>query len=167
MISEDPVEDAPAADNDARRADRALKHTRLIPAAAERVFQAFRDEALLALWFGPKDFRNRFEVFEFRAGGQWRLVMVGPDGTEYPNQWKFLAIDGERRVLLEHMGGMHHFVLDITLEPRGDATIVHWVQTFDTGKEKLDLAPFVEPANEQNLERLEAVVCGGGGKESG
>lgn len=161
MISEDPVDDSPKAGNPTDGADCSLVHARRIPATAERVFQAFRDEGQLARWFGPEGFSNRFEVFEFRVGGEWHLVMVGPDGTEYPNRWRFIGITEGRRIRLEHMGGMHHFLLDITLEPHGDTTIVHWVQTFDTAKEKQDLAPYVEPANEQNLGRLESVVCTG------
>lgn len=138
--------------------DRAMVHARRMPAGAEAVFAAFRDPARLARWWGPEGFHNRILEFDFREGGTWRLEMTGPDGTVYPNLWTLLAIEPDRRLLLDHVDESHHFLLEIRLEPEGSGTVVHWVQTFDTAAVKESLAGFVGPANEQNLARWQAVV---------
>ena len=84
--------------------------------------------------------------------------MHGPDGTDYPNEWVVCEIDGQDRVLLEHLSDDHHFLLTITFETDGDGTRVGWRQVFDTAAEKERIASVVVEANEQNLRRLERVV---------
>jgi hypothetical protein len=49
-------------------------------------------------------------------------------------------------------------VLNITLTAQGSQTLVGWEQTFDTAAHKQEIAPWVEPANEQNLDRLQREV---------
>src|SRR4051812_27530583 len=93
---------------DSSTADREFVHSRLIDAPQERVFQAFADPARLARWWGPNGFTSTFEVFEFRAGGMWRFVMHGPDGTDYPNESVFVEVAACERVVFEHLSETHH-----------------------------------------------------------
>lgn len=88
---------------------RACVHERLIDAPRERVFRALADPVHLARWWGPNGFSSTFEQFEFRPGGHWRLVMHGPDGTDYPNDNRFSEIVVPERVVIEHPSDMHHF----------------------------------------------------------
>ena len=69
--------------------DRACVHTRLLDASPERVFRAISDPDRLARWWGPKGFSSTFEVFEFRPGGTWRLVMHGPTASTIPTRASF------------------------------------------------------------------------------
>lgn len=137
---------------------REVFHTRLIDAPRERVFRAFSDPAHLARWWGPNGFSSTFETFEFRPGGSWRLVMHGPDGTDYPNESVFREIVPSERIVLEHLGGMHHFWMTLTFDAQGEQTLVGWRQVFDTAEHRARIAPIVERANEQNLDRLAAEV---------
>jgi len=137
--------------------DRAFSHTRVIAASRERVFAAFSDPERLARWWGPDGFRNTFSEFDLRAGGAWRFVMHGPDGSDYPNESVFTEAVTPERIVIDHRSG-HHFVLTITLTAEGDATRVEWRQVFDTAEEKARIAAFVGPANEQNLGRWAAEV---------
>jgi uncharacterized protein YndB with AHSA1/START domain len=139
-------------------ADREFVHSRLIDAPRERVFAAIADPARLARWWGPNGFTSTFEVFEFRPGGAWRFVMHGPDGKDYPNTNLFTEIVAPERVVVEHVGAPHRFELTITFAAQGARTLVGWRQVFDTAEEKLRIAAFVAPANEQNLDRLAAEV---------
>jgi uncharacterized protein YndB with AHSA1/START domain len=139
-------------------ADREFVHSRLIDAPRERVFAAIADPARLARWWGPNGFTSTFEVFEFRRGGAWRFVMHGPDGKDYPNTNLFTEIVAPERVVVEHVGAPHRFELTITFAAQGACTLVGWRQVFDTTEEKLRIAAFVAPANEQNLDRLAAEV---------
>jgi uncharacterized protein YndB with AHSA1/START domain len=138
--------------------DREFVHSRLIDASREQVFAAIADPARLARWWGPNGFTSTIEVFEFRRGGAWRFVMQGPDGTDYPNENRFADIVAPHRVVVEHPGSPHHFVLTITLAAQGSRTLVGWRQVFDTAEETQRIAAFVTPANEQNLDRLAAEV---------
>jgi uncharacterized protein YndB with AHSA1/START domain len=137
--------------------DRACVHARRIDAPPQRVFGAFSHPHRLARWWGPKGFSSTFDQFEFRPGGAWRFVMHGPDGIDYPNQSVFLEVAPDR-IVIEHLGGLHHFLLTITLSPDGSGTRVGWRQVFDTVEHRERVAPVVLEANEQNLDRLEAEV---------
>ena len=57
--------------------------------------------------------------------------MHGPEGTDYPNEGRFLEIVRERRVVVEHVSG-HHVILALDLAAQGSATRIDWRQTFDT-----------------------------------
>lgn len=130
-----------------------------IAAAPARVFAAIRDPERIARWWGPDGFTNEIEVFEFVPGGRWQLTMRGPDGTTYPNENRFLAIEDNRRVEIEHVVAPH-FVLQIELLPDGPHTVVSWRQTFDTAAQFRPIADFIAQANQQNLQRLSAEVLG-------
>jgi uncharacterized protein YndB with AHSA1/START domain len=133
-------------------------HGRHIDAPPERVFGAFATPERLARWWGPDGFSSTFEIFEFRPGGRWRFLMHGPDGAAHANESIFREIVPAERIVIEHLGGFHHFVLTITLETRDGGTFVRWRQVFDTAQHRDEVARFVEPANEQNLDRLAAEV---------
>jgi uncharacterized protein YndB with AHSA1/START domain len=139
--------------------DREFVHARVIDAPPDEVFRAFSDPRCLAAWWGPKGFSSTFDVFDLRAGGAWRFVMHGPDGRQYPNECVFREVVANERVVIEHLGGVHHFVLTITLEPlAAGKTLLRWHQLFDTAEHRNRIAPIVIQANEENLDRLAAVM---------
>ena len=140
--------------------DRRFVHSRLIAATPEQVFSAFSQPERLARWWGPDGFTSTFEAFDLRPGGTWRFVMHGPDGTGYPNANVFKTVEPPNRVEVEHISEDHHFVLSITFTGQGSQTLVGWEQTFDTVEHKQLIAPWVETANEHNLERLQREVTG-------
>lgn len=134
--------------------------SRTFAAAPDAVFAALADPARLARWWGPAGFRNTFDTFEFQVGGQWRFTMHGPDGTDYPNEATFVAIEPGRKVVIRHTV-QPHFQLSITLTAVGGGTQVLWEQAFDDPQVAAAVRPIVEPANEQNLDRWEAEVRAG------
>jgi uncharacterized protein YndB with AHSA1/START domain len=134
-----------------------FRTSRELPAPPEVVFAAFKDPARLARWWGPAGFTNSFRTFEFRPGGRWEFTMHGPDGTDYPNQAVFLEIVPEALVRIRHVS-QPHFELSISLGPGAKGTLVSWVQAFDHPEVAASIRHIVEPANEQNLDRLAAEV---------
>ena len=143
--------------NDAT-ADRECVHSRHIDARPDQVFAGFSAPERLARWWGPAGFSSTFDVFEFRPGGRWQFVMHGPDGANYANRCIFREIVPAERIVIDHLGDFHHFVLTITLDARDGGTQVRWRQVFDTAEHRTAIASLVEPANEQNLDRLAAEV---------
>lgn len=134
--------------------------TRQLRAAPSAVFAAIQDPARLATWWGPDGFSNRFDVFEFRPEGRWVFDMIGPDGKVYPNESVFAHIEAGRQVVIRHVCAPH-FTLSITLEPAPEGTRVHWQQVFADAAVAEAVRHIVEPANEQNLDRLSAEVARG------
>lgn len=134
--------------------------TRDVRATPAAVFAAIQDPARLAKWWGPNGFTNRFAVFQFEPGGQWVFDMVGPDGSVYPNESVFEHIDADRQVVIRHVC-QPHFTLTITLAPSPTGTLVNWLQVFADAAVAEAVRHIVEPANEQNLDRLSAEVATG------
>ncbi|MFT3734460.1 MAG: SRPBCC family protein [Rhodocyclaceae bacterium] len=131
--------------------------SRFIAASPAEVFAAMSSAERVARWWGPQGFRSTIHSFEFRPGGEWRLTMHGPDGTDYPNESRFVRVEADRGFEIEHLSG-HHFFLSLDLEAQGAGTLLHWRQTFDTVEHYQGIAAFVAGANEQNLDRLTAEV---------
>jgi uncharacterized protein YndB with AHSA1/START domain len=135
--------------------DRELVTTRVLDAPRERVFTAFSEAKHLMQWWGPDGFTNTFHEFDLRAGGPWRYTMHGPNGADYPNESVFVEIVKPERIVLEHVSGPR-FRLTITLAPEAGRTRLTWRQRFPTAAECDKIKALAIPANEQNLDRLEA-----------
>lgn len=135
----------------------ALRTSRELLASVEAVFAAIQDPVRLARWWGPSGFTNTFEVFEFKAGGRWKYVMHGPGGKDYRNESEFAEIVPNALVRIRHLSHPH-YLLSITLSPSAKGTLVSWEQAFEDPRAAEGLRHIVEPANEQNLDRLAAEV---------
>jgi len=132
--------------------------TRIVPFTLQEIFHVFEDPEILARWWGPEGFTNTFTEFEFRPDGKWSFVMHGPDGANYPNEWIFRTTD-VGLIVIEHFTD-HHFMLTMMFMAREGGTHIFWTQEFDDAEVAEKLRPFCEPGNEQNLDRLEAVLSG-------
>lgn len=73
--------------------------TRVLDAARDIVWQAWTEVDHMAAWYGPEGFSTRVEENDFRPGGHWRFVMIGPDGTEYPSVGVYSEIVHEQRIV--------------------------------------------------------------------
>ena len=136
-----------------------FRSRRRFPFPAPRVFDAFARPELLARWWGPNGFTNTFEVFEFRPGGRWQFTMHGPDGSNHPNESLFVQLDAPRRLVIQHVSPPR-FVLTVDLHAHEEDTELGWTQVFEDAALAARIAHIVEPANEQNLDRLQAVLAG-------
>lgn len=129
---------------------------RHFPFPPARVFAAFTDAARVAQWWGPAGFTNTVDSFDFRLGGAWHIAMTAPDGTVYPNEWRFLEIDAPARLVLDHERPGHRFLLTVTFSAQPGGTRLGWRMRFDSAEEVARIRAFVVPANEQNFDRLHA-----------
>ncbi|HSI06866.1 MAG: SRPBCC domain-containing protein [Myxococcota bacterium] len=135
---------------------RDIVSSRLFRAPREDLFEAFRDGGRLAAWWGPKGFSCAFDVFEPRAGGRWRFTMQGPDGVTYPMVKDFTEVTAPERVAYRHSQEGHAFTMHMTFVDAGDATLLIWRMRFDSVEEAKRVRSFIESANEENFDRLEA-----------
>ena len=136
---------------------RALTTVRLLDAPRERVFRAWTEPERLARWWGPNGFTNTIQAIDVRSGGVWRFVMHGPDGANYENESVFEVVAPER-IVLRHVGAPR-FQLTATFSEEQGKTRVTWRQLFETVADCDRLRAMCVPANEQNLDRLEAELA--------
>src|SRR5580692_5720072 len=94
---------------------------RVFSVPPRQIFAAFEQPDQLAQWWGPKDFTNTFEQFEFKPGGRWAFVMHGPNGANYLNESVFREIQPDTKIVIEHVVPPR-FRLTVTLTARGDQT---------------------------------------------
>lgn len=130
-----------------------MQTSRYLPYPPGAVYDAFASADVLASWWGPDGFTNSFEVFEFKVGGRWKFIMHGPDGTNYPNENLFAALEPGAKLVIQHVCAPH-FTLTVRLAPVAGGTHLTWIQAFEDSKTAQAVRHIVEPANEQNLDRL-------------
>ena len=100
---------APASRNISKKrladiSDRSLIITRVVDAPRELAWEAMTNPAHIIHWWGPRGFTTTTEIHEFRVGGQWKHVMHGPDGANYPNFSIFQEIAKPERIVYKHSG---------------------------------------------------------------
>lgn len=84
---------------------RTILVSRIVSAPQELVWDAITDPKKIVHWWGPRGFTNTIEVMDLRPGGQWKHIMHGPDGTDYPNESVFEEITKPSRLVFTHTGG--------------------------------------------------------------
>jgi hypothetical protein len=83
--------------------------------------------------------------------------MHGPDGKTYPNESIFQEIAKPNKIVIRHDCNPY-FTLSATIEDIKGGAIIHWHQDFDSEEMAKNIAHIVKPANEQILDKLQALV---------
>lgn len=66
--------------------------TRVFAAPRKLVWEAWTQPQHIEKWMGPAGFTTRVTAYDFRPGGKWQYIMIGPDKTEYPCHGMFREI---------------------------------------------------------------------------
>lgn len=82
--------------------DREMSITRLVDAPRELVWKIWTEPEHIQEWWGPNGFTNSIHKFDLTPGGDWTLTMHGPDGTDYPNEIRFVEIIRNERLIYDH-----------------------------------------------------------------
>lgn len=138
--------------------DPVIRNSRLFSANPHEVFAAFENPEKLAIWWGPAGFTNTFRTFEFRPGGDWIFTMHAPNGSDHANESIFREIEPDRRIVLEHVV-QPWFRLTVTLTADGGQTRLDWEQEFESPQVAAKVRSFAGTANEQVLDRLQALLA--------
>ncbi|MDB5283445.1 MAG: activator of Hsp90 ATPase 1 family protein [Bacteroidota bacterium] len=137
-------------------ADRQIVSVRAFDATPRRIFKAWTDPTQLAKWWGPKGFTNTFNEFDVKPGGKWNFIMHGPDGANYNNESVFIKIT-ELEIVLDHISNPK-FQLVASFEDLGSKTKLTFRQIFNSAKECEIIKVYAVDSNEQNFDRLEALL---------
>ena len=79
--------------------ERDLVLERILDAPRSNVWRCWTESGLFKRWFAPIPFETVSAEIDPRPGGGCRIVMTGPDGTEYPSQGVYLAVEPQRRLV--------------------------------------------------------------------
>lgn len=132
--------------------------TRVFDAPRSLVFKAWTDPKHVAQWWGPKGFTTRVTEMDLRSGGQWRYVMIGPDGTEYPAKSVFREIvPSERIVTSDEFDEGIEKVMNIDL-PEGMVTTAIFEDL--EGKTRLTIQIMHQSADDRRKHEEMGVIAG-------
>ncbi|MBL7932330.1 MAG: SRPBCC domain-containing protein [Bacteroidia bacterium] len=140
--------------------NRELRMIRIFKAPIKLMWEVWTDPKHITNWWGPNGFTSTIHEMDFREGGEWKLTMHGPDGTNYPNRSVFKEIVPFKKIVFEHFNP--HFITTVVFESKGEETEVNWSLLFDT-EEMKDIVVKAHKADEgqkQNFDRLEKYIFG-------
>jgi uncharacterized protein YndB with AHSA1/START domain len=138
--------------------ERTLKTVRIVHATKEQVFKAWTTPSHLSKWWGPKGFTSTIQTHELKPGGRWSFVMHSPDGQAYPNECIYVKIDSPGGLIWNHVSG-HFFQVVATFEEVAvEKTRVTFQMIFETPEECARVTEFAKDKNEENMDKLEAVL---------
>lgn len=119
-------------------ADREIRLSRVVDAPRELVFNVWTDPEHVAHWWGPNGFSITTYEMEVKPGSQWRFMMHGPDGVDYPNKIVYIEVERPERLVFRHTDDTEaesiHFLTTVVFEDLGDKTRVEMTSLFDTAE---------------------------------
>ena len=141
--------------------DRELFLSRKLNAPVELVWEAWTNPEHIANWWGPNGFTNTISTMNMIPGGEWNLVMHGPDGTDYINKSIFKEIIPFKKIVYEHIS-RPWILATINFEEQGDQTLITWHMLFESAEQFIAVAKAHKAAEgqKQNVEKLEAYLAG-------
>jgi len=139
--------------------DRELRISRTLNAPIDLVWEVWTKPEHIAQWWGPNGFTNTINTMELVSGGQWNLVMHGPDGTDYVNKSTFKEVIEFKRISYEHFNP--HIIATIDFEAQGDKTLLNWHMLFDSAEilQAIVKAHNAAEGLKQNVEKLNAYLA--------
>jgi uncharacterized protein YndB with AHSA1/START domain len=149
-------------------ADREIVTTRIFDAPRDLVYEAWTDPKHLAQWWGPNGFSSTIQEMDVRPNGKWRLIMHGPDGTDYKNESVYLEVVKPELLSYEH-SSTPKFRSTVTFEEQGRRTKVTMFMVFDTAQERettVKVFGAIEGAKQTFSRLSEFLSQGSGNKQS-
>ncbi|MDP4151045.1 MAG: SRPBCC family protein [Bacteroidota bacterium] len=140
--------------------DRQLLITRTFDAPIDLVWEMWTKPEHIANWWGPDGFTNTISKMDLRPGGEWNLIMHGPDGTDYPNRSVFREVIAHKRIVYEHLSDPK-FITTVEFHDQGDKTFLTWEMLFNSA-EQLEAVVKKYGAREglkQNVKKLELYLA--------
>ena len=141
--------------------DREIVLTRTLNAPVELVWEVWTKSEHIGNWWGPDGFTNTITKMDFIPGGEWNLVMHGPDGTDYKNKSLFKEIIPHKKIVYEHISAPK-FVATVDFEEQGDQTFIRWHMLFETVEQFIQTVKTfkADEGLKQNIEKLNAYLAG-------
>jgi uncharacterized protein YndB with AHSA1/START domain len=141
-------------------AERELRASRLFKAPRPLVYKMWTEPEHIAKWWGPRGFTTTIQAMDVRPGGEWRFILHGPDGTDYPNHTVYEELAPPERLVLRHVSWPHHRMhIDFTEAEGGTRVKVHMVFESEADFQKVVLEYKADKGLRENLDRLEEHIA--------
>lgn len=140
-------------------ADRELIISRVLNAPIELVWEVWTNADHIKNWWGPNGFTNTISKMNLKPGGEWNLVMHGPDGRDYKNKTVFKKIVKHKKIVYEHVSAPK-FTATIEFEKQGAKTFLKWQMLFETKEEFIQTVKTfkADEGLKQNVSKLESYI---------
>jgi uncharacterized protein YndB with AHSA1/START domain len=131
----------------------------MLNAPIELVWEVWTKPEHVANWWGPNGFTNTITKMDMAPGGEWNLVMHGPDGTDYKNKSIFKEIIPFKKIVYEHIAP--RFIATVNFEEQGEQTLINWHMLFETAEEFIRVVKTFKAdiGLRQNIEKLEVYLA--------
>ena len=144
-------------------AEREIRIERVLDAPREKVFAVYTDPELIPEWWGPRDSPAVVDEMDVRAGGSWRFVVPGPDGSETAFRGTYREVTPPERIVqtFEWEGMPGHVAVETAeFEDLGDRTKVTTTSLFHTTEERDGmLASGMEGGLNETYARLDELLA--------
>lgn len=146
--------------NKSNTKDRELRIARTLNAPVELVWEVWTKPEHIANWWGPNGFTNTISKMEVRQGGEWDLIMHGPDGTDYISKSVFEEVIHLKKIVYRHPS-WPSFTSTVEFEARGEQTHISWHMLFETAEQFIEVVKKhgADEGLKQNLIKLEAYLA--------
>lgn len=139
--------------------DYEIVNSRIVNFPVEKVFEAWTIPQYLQQWWGPAGFSNTFHEFDLRPGGRWKFTMHGPEKGNYENHVEFITIEKPNMIYWKRHSQPLFRVLATFEKAEASKTKIIFRMIFDTPEECAKIKKYVVDKNEENFDRLEAVLA--------
>ena len=138
-----------------KTSDREILMSRTFNAPVALIWEVWTKPEHIANWWGPNGFTNTINTMDIRPGGEWDLVMHGPDGKDYKNKSVFKEIVKHKKIVYDHVS-YPPFRATINFEDQGDKTFLTWHMLFETAELFIQVVKTfkADEGLKQNLDKL-------------
>ncbi|NJD22334.1 MAG: polyketide cyclase [Melioribacter sp.] len=136
--------------------DREIKISRLLNAPIELVWHVWTNPDHIKNWWGPNGFSNTISKMEVKPGGEWNLIMHGPDGVDYVNKSIFTEVIKFKKIVYEHISHPK-FVATIEFESLNNQTELSWHMLFESKDQFIQVVKTfkADEGLKQNVDKLQ------------
>jgi uncharacterized protein YndB with AHSA1/START domain len=136
-----------------------LMISRLLNAPLELVWKVWTDPEHIKNWWGPEGFTNTISEMSVKTGGEWNLIMHGPDGKDYKNKSVFTEVVPGKKLAFDHISHPP-FKVTVTFEEKGNKTLLTWRMQFDTIEQVSNVVNVfkADQGLTQNVDKLETYL---------
>ncbi|MBS1690167.1 MAG: SRPBCC family protein [Bacteroidetes bacterium] len=139
--------------------NKGLHLRRTLNAPIDLVWEVWTKPEHIAQWWGPNGFTNTISKMDVQAGGEWNLVMHGPDGTDYDNRVVFREVVQNKKIVYEHIN-WPKFMATVEFDAQGEQTEMSWKMEFESEEEFIQVVKKhgAEEGQKENVVKLDAYL---------